>query len=132
MNYKPKNAERLIQTYLKDARERLESAKVLMDIKNFNDSISRSYYAVLDAATACLIKKDIVPKSHSGAIRLFSLNYIKPDIVDKKYLKFFTKIEKNRLDADYKHEKIFTIDEAQEVFEEAVKFVDMVEKLLEV
>ena len=69
MNYKPENAKEIIATYLKQADERLESAKVLLDIKNFNDSISRSYYAILDAATACLIKKDIIPKSHSGAIQ---------------------------------------------------------------
>lgn len=130
MNYKPENATRLIQTYLKDAKERLESAKTLLDIENFGDSISRSYYAILDAATACLIKKDIVPKSHSGAIRLFSLHYIKPGLVDKEYLKFFTRIERARLDADYKHERTFTADEARETFEEAVKFVEMAEELL--
>lgn len=52
MNYKPKNTKRLIATYLKQAEERLESAKALLDIRNFGDSISRSYYAILDAATA--------------------------------------------------------------------------------
>lgn len=130
MNYRPENAANLIQTYLKQARVRLESSKTLLDIGNFEDSISRSYYAVLDAATASLIKKDIVPQSHSGAIQLFSLHYIKPGLVDKKFLRFFTKIERARLDADYKHERTFTTDEAREVFEEAVKFVEMAEELL--
>jgi len=130
MNYRPENVANLIRTYLKQARERLESSKTLLDIGNFGDSISRSYYAVLDAATASLIKKDIVPKSHSGAIQLFNLHYIKPGLVDKKFLRFFTKIERARLDADYKHERTFTALESREVFEEAVRFVKMVEELL--
>jgi hypothetical protein len=130
MNYKPENSAMLIQTYLKQARERLESARVLLEIGNLGDSISRSYYALLDAATACLIKKDIVPKSHSGAIQLFSLHYIKSGLVDKEYLQFFTKIERARLDADYKHERVFSSDEAADALKEAIRFIDMAERLL--
>lgn len=131
MNYKPKNAKKLIATYLKQAEERIESSKVLLDIANFGDSISRSYYAILDAATACLIKKDIIPQSHSGAIRMFSLHYIKPGLVDQKYQKYFARIEKSRLEADYKHERIFTAEDAKEAYDQAKEFVDQVKGLLE-
>ena len=100
MNFQPKNAKHLIDVHMKKAHERLESAKALFDIGNFEDSISRSYYAILDAATACLIKVDVVPRSHSGAIKLFSLHYIKPAIVDQKYQRQFARIEKARIEAD--------------------------------
>jgi uncharacterized protein (UPF0332 family) len=130
MNYAPENASELISRYMAKAEERLESAVALLDIGNFGDSISRSYYAILDAATACLIKKDIVPRSHSGAIRMFSLHYIKPGFADKKYQRYFAGIERLRLDADYKHERTFTAEEAKETYERAWEFVDQARRLL--
>lgn len=130
MNFRPENSKNLLTIYLKQAEERLESAKALLDIENFGDSISRSYYAILDAAAACLIKKDIVPKSHTGAIRMFSLHYVKPGVVDKKYQKYFARIEKWRLEADYKHHRIFKAQEAEDAYKHAIAFVEEIKKLL--
>ena len=62
----------LIEGYMKSSYERLSSAKLLLDAEKFRDSISRSYYAFLDAADALLLTKDLRPKSHSGTLRLFS------------------------------------------------------------
>lgn len=122
MNFKRDNAKHLIDVHIKKAEERLVSARTLLDIGNFEDSISRSYYAILDSATACLIKKDIVPHSHAGAIKLFSLHYIKPDIVEQKYQRQFAKIEKARIEADYTHLRTFTREEAAEILGEANQF----------
>lgn len=130
MNYKPENVSELIERFLRNARERLESAEALLKINNFEDSISRSYYAILDAATACLVKKDVVPKSHAGAIKLFSLHYIKTGEVDKKYQRQFAKIEKARIEADYTHIREFSREESEEILSEAREFVEMAEKML--
>lgn len=129
MNFQKKNADHLVSVYLKKAEERLDSARVLLEKGNLEDSISRSYYAVLDAASACLIKKDIVPQSHTGAMRLFSLHYIKPGRVDQKYQRQFAKIEKARIEADYTHLRSFTREEAAEILKEAGEFVTMVKAL---
>lgn len=129
MNFKPENACELIERYLSSARKRLESAEALLKIGNLEDSISRSYYAILDAATACLIKKDVVPKSYAGAIKLFSLHFIKTEEVDKKYQRQFAKIEKARIEADYTHLRSFTHEEASQILEEASEFVEMSRQL---
>lgn len=44
--------------------------------------------------------------------------------------RWFNKIEKMRLEADYKHLKKFTQKEAKEAFKEACEFVEVIEKLL--
>lgn len=129
MNFKQDNSKHLIETHLQKAFERLESAETLLSIGNFEDSISRSYYAILDAATACLIKKDIVPHSHAGAIKLFSFHYIKPGIVDQKHQRQFAKIEKARIEADYTHFRTFTKKETAEILSDAREFVEMAKKL---
>lgn len=130
MNFKKDNSKHLIEMHLQKAFERLESAEALLNIGNFEDSISRSYYAILDAATACLIKKDVVPHSHAGAIKLFSLHYIKTDIVDKSYQRQFAKIEKARIEADYTHLRTFTKEETSEILSDAREFVEMAKKLV--
>lgn len=42
--------EDIINEMIFKAQKRLESAEILLKSKHFADSISRSYYAVLDAA----------------------------------------------------------------------------------
>jgi len=61
--------------------ERLRTAEAALQIGSYRDSISRSYYAFLDTATAALITKDLVPQSHAGAIRLFGLHFVKSGII---------------------------------------------------
>lgn len=130
MNYKKDNSRHLIDIYMKKAEERLGSAEALLKIGNLEDSVSRSYYAILDAATACLIKKDVVPHSHAGAIKLFSLHYIKPGIVDRKYQRQFARIEKSRIEADYTHLRKFSEEEASEILAQAREFVEMARNIV--
>ncbi|MFH1963405.1 MAG: HEPN domain-containing protein [bacterium] len=77
MGYKPENKKKLISKHLEIAQERLKTAEAALNIGSYRDSISRSYYAFLDAATACLITKDLVPQSHASAIALFGLHFVK-------------------------------------------------------
>lgn len=130
MNYTPENKKELIKRYFRIAKKRLRSANASIEVESFEDTISRSYYAILDAATALLIVKDLVPKSHEGAMRLFSLHYIKPGIIPKEYQRLFSKMEKMRLEADYFHEREFTKEEAAEALSIAKKFVKMAEEVI--
>lgn len=127
MNYTPENKKELTRRYLKIARKRLRSADASIKVESFEDAISRAYYAILDAVTALLILKDIVPKSHEGAMRLFSLHYIKPGTIPIEYQRLFSKMEKMRLEADYFHEREFTKEEAEEALSTAKRFVKMAE-----
>ncbi|MGR3218548.1 MAG: HEPN domain-containing protein [Candidatus Anammoxibacter sp.] len=93
MNYTSENRTKLVSRFLKFANQRLVSANACLGVKSYSDSISRSYYAMLDTATALLITKDILPKSHEGIIRMFSLHFIKTGILPKEYGKWFKRIE---------------------------------------
>lgn len=130
MGYKPENKKNLVSRYLEVAHERLRTAEAALKIDSYRDSISRSYYAFLDVATACLVTKDLVPQSHAGAIMLFGLHFVKTGIIDSKYGRWLNKIERARLEADYEHTKKFTKKEAEEALNEAKEFVRVIEKLL--
>lgn len=119
-----------IQKHLEIASERLGSSETLLKTKHYKDSISRSYYAILDAANALLLTKKLKPKSHAGSIHLFGLHFVKTGIVPAKYGEWFSKIEKFRSDADYVAIIDFTKSDAQEALRKAKEFVKMSERLL--
>ena len=119
-----------LKNMIKEAKERLDSAEILLKAHQYSDSISRSYYAILDIARIALIIKKIYPKSHSGTLSKFSYAYIEKGFVDKKYNKIIRQIEKDRLDADYRFSKKFSESDAREKFEQAKEFVEDVEKVI--
>lgn len=131
MKFKEGNAKKLTRSHLEMAAQRLISAEALFNIGNYADAVSRVYYATLDAATACLIKKDVLPHSHAGAIKLFSLHHIKPGIVDRKHQRQFARIEKARIEADHTHLRTFTKEETSEILAQAHEFVEMAKRLSE-
>lgn len=51
-----------IFSHLQIAKERLHSAKILLEASQYRDSVSRSYYAFLDVANAMLLTKGIIAK----------------------------------------------------------------------
>ena len=55
---------------LENAKEKLNSAEVLLREKLFKDSLSRSYYAMFSAARALLATKELDSSKHSGVISL--------------------------------------------------------------
>ena len=122
--------EEVAWRFLEGAHQRLRSAEVLLREGLYRDSVSRAFYAFLDAADGALATKRIAPKSHSGTVDLFSMHFVKNELVDRKYGRWFNKIRKVRLEADYSHERVFTEQEAAIALNQATEFVAAVEKLL--
>ncbi len=122
--------QEVARDFLDSAKRRLHSTTVLIEAGEYRDSVSRAYYAFLDAADGALAARRITPKSHAGTISLFGLHFIKAGLVDEKYSAWFKKIYKDRLEADYNRGRVFTEEEAREALEQATEFVEMVEKLL--
>lgn len=83
-----------IEALHRKIKGRLRSAKVLMQIGEFDNSISRSYYAILDSARVLLLSEGCFAKTHDGVITLFSLRFVKTKKVAPKYIRIFKEIEK--------------------------------------
>ncbi|WP_299143341.1 HEPN domain-containing protein [uncultured Dialister sp.] len=67
------------------AKERIDSARILLEHHNFKDSIGRSYYAMFTAVRAILALDGVDFKKHAGVISYFRGNtlrqvYLKSDI----------------------------------------------------
>lgn len=128
---KSQDGQVLIRKLIQSAHKRLKVAKAALDLNDPEDSISRSYYAFLDIATAVLMTKDLRPKSHSGAIALFGQHLVKTGEIEEKYGRWFNRIEKSRLEADYAYERELSLEEAKEALKMAKEFVREMEKYLQ-
>ena len=73
----PDNRRELIKYRLESARERLNSAEVLLASKSYKDSIGRSYYAMFTAVRALLAKDGVDYSKHAGVIPISSESILK-------------------------------------------------------
>jgi uncharacterized protein (UPF0332 family) len=100
----------------------LKSAEALVELDLILDGLSRAYYAALHHARALLLSIDINPKSHKGALTLFSLHFIKTGIIPKEIGVIFSILQKIREDSDYEIGTFYERDEAERLLEDTRLF----------
>lgn len=58
----------------------MEAARIMYEYKQYDDAVSRAYYAVFHAMTAALLSKGLVFSSHGQVIGAFNREFIKTGI----------------------------------------------------
>lgn len=115
---------------LDKAAKKLAAAQNLLESEFYEDSISRSYYAMYHAAKFLLEHKDITVSTHSGLIRMVGKEFVKPGRIKKSLGKALSMAEEDREMADYDIEAKFTKIEAEERLEDAKQFVEKAKELV--
>ncbi len=126
----PDNRKELMIYRLESAKERLDSAKILLISGNYKDSIGRSYYAMFTAVRALLAKDGIDYSKHAGVISYFQKTYIKTGQLDKKYSKYLSQAFQIRNNTDYSDFFVVSQSDAKEQYEKAEEFLKMIENYL--
>lgn len=121
----------LIKYRLESAKDKLLSAKLLLDAGQYKDSIGRSYYAIFNAIRAVLASRHIDFSKHSGVIAYFQKEYIKTDIFDKKYSKYLQQAFQVRNSCDYDDFYIVSKQDAIEQYDRAVELLNVIESYIE-
>jgi len=119
-----------IKEYLKNAKERIESAEILMNAGKYNDAISRIYYSFFDAATAALLAKDLTAKTHHGLIVLFEENFIKTGEISMGVGRWLARAKEAREEADYEIYKKFDKETVESGIKFAKEFVQEIESMV--
>jgi len=120
----------LVQYRLKSSKERLNSARILLENKQFKDSLSRSYYAMFTAARAILASKHLDSSKHTGVISLLNQHFVKTGIVTKDLGRMLMKGKGLREDGDYKDFVEVSMEEAQQQYSDAEEFIEKIEDVL--
>lgn len=121
-----------IEALVKNSKERLRGAKSLIEVRDYRDSVSRAYYAILDSAKALLLHSGYFAKTHAGVLTLFSLKFIKEKQIPIEYKTIFKQAKEYREHADYSALIKFSKKQAQKTYEDAKKFVKMVAKRIKI
>ena len=108
----------------------LGAAEVLMHSGYAEDSVSRSYYAVLHAAKSALFVHDIATSSHAAVRSMFGLHLVHSGEIERKWARVLAETTDDRLTADYGVEVRFSSEEAKSVYERAKGFLDRVREYL--
>lgn len=113
------------------AKKALLAANKLFEEELYEDSVSRTYYAVLHAAKAVLATLGIEPESHDAVRRLFGLYLVKSGKIEKEFSKILTAEYEDRDIADYAADIEIGKERAELRGRQAEKFIQRIEKYLE-
>lgn len=118
-----------IESLLKISEENLRDARTLSTSGSYRSAISRAYYVFFDVAKAALLTKDVLPKSHGGAIAKFGEVFVKSNLIKGDYGRAFNRALEIRMEADYEALREFSKEETEELIREAERFFKEVKSL---
>ncbi len=121
----------LVQYRLGNAKETLREVDLHIGNELWNTAVNRLYYACFYAVSALLAKHEIYTKTHSGAIKMFSLHFIKPGIVNEDLGIFYSKIFDMRQNADYEDFLDYEKEEVVALLKPAEELIIHIAKLIE-
>lgn len=120
----------LILHRLASAKDRLISAKLLLEAGQYKDSIGRSYYAIFSSLRAVLAKDRVDYSKHAGVISYFQKEYVKSGVFDKKYSRYITMAFQIRNNCDYDDFYIVSKEDAETQYAQAEELYDVIERYL--
>ena len=115
--------EHLANDEFSRARKALQSARLLAENQLFEDSVSRSYYAVFHAAKAALLKCKIEADTHTAVRSMFGLHIVRPGKVEKRLAKILIAEQEDREIGDYSVTVRITAERANKRLAEAEFFL---------
>ncbi len=121
----------LVKYRLEKAHSKLHSAQLLFQEELFEDSLSRSYYAMFTAAKAIPALKKLDSRKHSGIISLFNQHFVKSNIVDKSPGRILMNSKDFREESDYGDYVSISKEDAHAQFSNAEFFISNIEQAIE-
>lgn len=117
------------QQHFRKAADCVEDSQILLDNDRPAAAVTRAYYAMFHAATAVLIARDIKRSSHRGILSAFGEYLVKPGLIKKSLHQSLLEAFELRQQTDY--EPITNVDnqQAREILDKAIDFVDVCRKL---
>jgi uncharacterized protein (UPF0332 family) len=114
------------ETYLLKAEHALNSARLLYEAGEPDNSVSRAYYAMHAAAAAALLSRGIrPPKRHTQLISQFSKAFVKDGPLPSRFGPIINGAEALRVRADYGEDPVNPMA-VERVLNEAVEFVSTI------
>jgi uncharacterized protein (UPF0332 family) len=108
------------------ARRYLKSAKMLLRDRDFESTVSRTYYAMFYCAQAALLTKELSFSSHKGVISAFGEHFVKTGIFPKEMGRELNRAFEKRQVGDYEYTFVIEEAEAATMLQSGREFVDTI------
>lgn len=113
-----------VVSLIERARKYLNSARILLDEKDYESSVSRAYYAMFYAAEAVLLTKNLSFSSHKGVISAFGEHFVNTGIFPRDMGRELHRAFEKRQLGDYEYTFVISEDEAREILDKSKDFVE--------
>ena len=117
--------------HLEKAKGKLRAARVLLREGEAADSISRSYYAMYNAAKAALLLVGEQPKTHGGVSDRFWVRFVKEGSFPESLGGLLSRAREMREGADYDAFTRYDAAAASDLLEDAEDFCKAAEVLVQ-
>jgi uncharacterized protein (UPF0332 family) len=124
------NYESLSRYRLERAHETLAEIPFLKEKGFYNTATNRLYYACYYAAVALLTKHHITAGTHAGVKTMLGLHFVSKGIISKESGRAYSNLYDCRQRGDYDEFVYSTIEEVDELFPKAQKFIEEIDNLL--
>lgn len=123
-----KMSKELAKHRLEQAKESLEDAHILYDLKRYKSANNRAYYSIFYSIKSVLALEPIDFKRHKDVTAYFNKNYVHTGIFPKDIGHRIVEASKTREDSDYDDEFIIRPEETEKQIKTAKELCDLVEK----
>lgn len=127
----PKVSKELAKHRLEQAKENIEEAEALYNIKKFKGANNRAYYSIFHSIKAVLALEPVDFKRHKDVIGYFNKNYVKTEIFPRKLGSKISDASTIREDSDYDDEFVVKPEETAVQIETAKELIHLVEEYIE-
>lgn len=114
------------------ARRYMKSAEILLEDKDYESTVSRTYYAMFYATQAVLLTKNLSFSSHKGVISAFGEYFVKTGTFPKEMGRELNRAFEKRQIGDYEYTFVVSNEEAKQMLERGKEFVDRIARWLDV
>jgi len=125
------NYEDLSRYRMMRAHETLEEIPFLRDQGYYNTATNRLYYACYYAAVALLNKHHFTTNTHAGVKTMLGLHFVSKGLISKESGRTFSNLFDSRQHSDYDDFVYSTLEEVNELYPKAQRFIEEVENLME-
>ncbi len=120
----------LIKGYIEKAEKKVKVAEKLLNSGDYEDAISRAYYAVYHASQALLLSVGQRAETHKGLVTLFSLLFVKTGKFKKDLGRYLANLKDDRESSDYEVFSYIDSETAEKGIKEAKEFLKETKKYL--
>jgi uncharacterized protein (UPF0332 family) len=121
----------IARAHLEKAVKKLMVAEKLFRDGEYEDAVSRAYYAMYHAAKAVLSTVDVFPKTHEGVVSEFGRKFVLKGVFPKELGKNLADAKAARETYEYSVTATVEKSEAEAILLNAQQFVNAIKKHLE-